>query len=76
MTAPKGAVVVRVSSNSPASRAGIKVKDIILKFNGKELSKSDALPPLVENSPLNRAATLRVLRNGREQDIQVMIKAK
>jgi serine protease Do len=73
MTNPKGAVVVRVLPNSPAANAGIKVKDVILSFNGRLLSTSGDLPPLVGTSPVNRPSTLRILRNGRERDVQVTI---
>lgn len=73
MTNPKGAVVVRVLPNSPAAKAGIRVKDVILTFNGHILSTSGDLPPLVGTSQVNRPSTLRILRNGQEQDMQVEI---
>jgi serine protease Do len=73
MTNPKGAVVVRVLPNSPAAKAGILLKDVILSFNGQALSTSGALPPLVGASPVNKPSTLRILRDGRERDVQVTI---
>jgi serine protease Do len=73
MTNPKGALVAKVLQNSPAESAGIRVGDVILTYNGQELSTSATLPPLVGESPIDRPSTLRILRDGTEQELKVTI---
>ncbi len=73
MKNPQGAVVVRVLPNSPAAKADIKIKDVILSFNGHKLATSGSLPPLVGTSPINRTATLHILRNGQKRTVYVKI---
>ncbi|MCG6966957.1 MAG: DegQ family serine endoprotease [Chromatiaceae bacterium] len=73
MAQPHGALVSRVMPDSPADKAGIKVGDIILAFNGKRLLNSSQLPPLVGTTRIDDKATLLVLRGGHERDIQVSV---
>lgn len=40
---PSGVYITRVASNSAASKAGIKKGDIIVSFNGKEVSSMDEI---------------------------------
>jgi serine protease Do len=40
----RGAEVAMVEPGGPAEKAGVKVGDIILKFNGKDIEKSSDLP--------------------------------
>jgi serine protease Do len=73
MAQPHGALISRVIDDSPADRAGLEVGDVILAFNGQRLLNSSQLPPLVGASRVDGEATLRVLRSGKERDIQITI---
>jgi len=73
MDQPKGALISQVLADSPAEKAELRVGDVILRFNGKEIATSSALPPLVGESPVNEAAKLDVLRRGRIHEVMVMI---
>ncbi len=53
---------------NPASRAGLKPKDIILKINGQALSGATELTDLIENSGGNEL-TLHIKRAGEESDV-------
>lgn len=70
---PRGALVARVLPNSPASEAGFEVGDVVLEFNGREVSGSSALPPLVGQTPVGDSVAVKVLRNGRTQKLTVKI---
>lgn len=73
MSNPKGALVAKVLKSSPAEKSGIEVGDVILQYNGHELNTSAALPPLVGESTVDGPSTLRILRDGKEQELKVTI---
>ena len=70
---PIGALVSRVIEDSPAQKAGIEVGDIVLRFNGVEISSSSMLPPLVGSVEAGKKAIVEVLRDDEEIDIEVTI---
>jgi len=75
MGQPSGALVARVLDGSPAAKAGIKVGDVILRFDGHELHNSTELPPLVGATPVGNAADLSLLRDGNEISLKVILAA-
>ena len=44
MTHPHGALIAKALPDGPAEKGGIEVGDIIVKFNGSEISFSSDLP--------------------------------
>lgn len=73
MDKPKGALVSRVLPDSPASKAGFEIGDIILEFNGEKVIRSKDLPPLVGRTPIDIKVPVRVLRKGKQKTLQVTI---
>ncbi len=73
MDHPKGALVARVMPDSPASAAGLQPGDVILEFNGMEITSSSKLPPMVGTSRIDRPAQLEILRGGKQRTLQVNI---
>ncbi|GGE72161.1 DegQ family serine endoprotease [Massilia psychrophila] len=71
----RGAEVSLVEPGGPAEKAGIKVGDIILKFNGTVIERSADLPRLVGATPIGSRAAVTVWRRGAQQDITVGIAA-
>ena len=69
----RGVEVARVEAGGPAEKGGIKVGDIILKFNGTEVERSGDLPRLVAATPVGSKAVVTVWRKGAQQDINVNI---
>ena len=63
----------RVLPGSPASKSGLQVGDVILKFNEETISNSSMLPPIVGASRIDRPADLTVLRKGKEIQVKVEI---
>jgi len=61
---PKGALVAEVFKDSPASKAGVQVGDVIVAFDGTDVVKSADLPALVASTPVGKAADLVVIRAG------------
>ena len=64
MKKPMGALVSKVVPDSPASKGGIEVGDVILEFNGREVVNSSNLPPIVGSAPVGKEVAVKVLRNG------------
>ena len=59
-----GAFVVEVASDTPASRAGLRVCDVITHLNGKEVRDGQQLHDLLSEIPPDSKITLKVFRNG------------
>lgn len=56
-------VVLRVCSNSPASRAGIKVHDVIVKFNNKNIHNTKDYNDAMGQIKFGQKVYFEVLRN-------------
>ena len=69
----KGVIVSKVQKNSPAEKAGLKEEDIILRFNGKEVSNSTELSTWVSSTSPNTTVTLEVLRDGKLKQVKVKL---
>jgi len=70
---PAGALVVQVSQGSPAENGGVERGDIILDFNGKPVNYSSELPPLVGAVVPGDTVEVLVLRDGKQQTLDVTI---
>ncbi|MFK7859483.1 MAG: DegQ family serine endoprotease [Granulosicoccus sp.] len=70
---PEGALVAQVTDDSPADKAGFSSGDIILEFNGKDVAYSGALPPLVGSVTPGSTVPVVVLRNGKQETLDVTI---
>jgi serine protease DegQ len=68
-----GALIAGVLKNGPADDAGIKPGDILIVVNGKTVANSAEMLNLVASLPPGKPATLTILRNGVEQNIQVLV---
>ena len=70
-----GAVVTQVEPNSPASKAGLKVGDIITEINGKAVSDAGALQVEVGQEQPGSKLQLKALRDGKSVDATVTLEA-
>ena len=75
MDQPQGALIAKVLADSPAEKAGLKVGDIVVKYEGQQVTYSSDLPPLVGQTKVGHEAKLSVLRGSKEKMIQVTIEA-
>ncbi|MEC7815311.1 MAG: PDZ domain-containing protein, partial [Pseudomonadota bacterium] len=70
---PRGALIAEVMENSPAEDGGLEAGDIVLEYNGESVERSSDLPPMVGRTPVGESATLTVLREGREIELDIEI---
>jgi len=63
----RGALVAGVDDSGPSKPAGLKVGDVIIKFDGKPIKESRDLPKLVAATPVGKDVEIVVVRNGKEQ---------
>lgn len=70
---PSGAAVTRVMPDSPAEKAGLKVSDIILNFDGQEVTLSSDLPHLVGSTKAGSKVPVTVFRNGKTKTLSVVV---
>ncbi|MCA1815570.1 MAG: PDZ domain-containing protein [Acidobacteria bacterium] len=70
---PRGVVVTRVVADSPAAKAGLQSGDVILRFDGEEVSSTQKLSRLVSESSPEHTARLTVSRGGGERGISVAL---
>ncbi len=75
-----GALVIRESEHdsavvpeSPAEKAGLKEKDIVLTLNGAKLDRDHPIQDFLENLNVGDEVTLAVLREGKELVMKVSL---
>ncbi len=68
-----GALIANVTAEGPAAVAGIQVGDIVLKFDGLEVTAMRQLPKLVAQTPIDKEVEVVVLRKGERKTFKVKI---
>src|SRR5215472_6927768 len=69
----RGALVGKVSKDGPAEKAGVKVGEVIIEFDGKEIKDSGDLPIVVARTPVDRKVRMKVLRDKKELQLTVSV---
>jgi serine protease Do len=70
---PRGALVGSVQKGSPAERAGLEPGDVIVKYDGRAVDRSDALPAMVAATRPGTQAAVEVWRGGRVERLDVEV---
>jgi serine protease Do len=73
MQQPRGALVAKVLPDSPAQAAGMRVGDVIVGFDGRNVVNSANLPPIVGSSEVGVKIPVEIIRDGRKQHIEVKL---
>ncbi len=69
----KGALVASIIDGSPANKAGLKVGDVIVKFDGKPVDTINKLPRIVSETPVNKSVEMEVFRDGKVQTLSAVV---
>jgi serine protease Do len=70
---PRGAYVRNVEPGGPAAAGGIEAGDVILGFNGRDISKSTDLPRVVGETKPGTSVPVQVWRKGGTRDLTVTV---
>ena len=68
-----GALVANVSKDGPAEKAGVKVGDVIVEFDGLAIKDSGDLPIIVARTPVEKKVRMKVLRDKKEVVLNVSV---
>jgi Do/DeqQ family serine protease len=69
----KGALVQDVVKGTPAAEAGIEQGDVIVEFDGKEVTSENSLRLVVGNTPPGKIVNVKVIRDGRYRTFRVKV---
>ncbi|MEJ0102892.1 MAG: PDZ domain-containing protein [Bacteroidota bacterium] len=72
----KGVKVIDVDDESNAEKAGLKEEDVITAINDKEVNSADEVAKIVRENRDKISIKLKVIREGKTQDIEVRIPRK
>lgn len=73
MDRPKGVFIDRVLDDSPAEKAGVKSKDVILRIDNLVISKSNQVQAIIAKKSPGEAVHLDLLRKGSKINIKVVL---
>jgi serine protease Do len=68
-----GAIISQVEAGSPADKGGLLPYDIVTEFNGKKINSSNDLRDAVADAPIGKTATVKIIREGKERTLKVLI---
>ncbi len=66
-----GVMVLSVEEGTPAKQAGLAFGDVLLKFDGTEVSSSEDLTGLLGEEAIGRKSKLSVLRGGKVVELEI-----
>jgi S1-C subfamily serine protease len=70
---PRGVAIVKVIEGSPAEKAGLRKDDVVLRFNGEEVTGVRKLNRLISEVAPDHTARVTISRNGSEQELSVTL---
>jgi serine protease Do len=71
-----GVEIQTVEPGSPAQKAGLNAKDLLLKYNGKGIENVRQFIHLVEGTPIGSKANIEITRQGNPKSLTAMIEAR
>src|SRR6266540_848981 len=67
-----GVEIVQVVEGGPAERAGLRPEDLIVELDGTAIEGMDELQRVVVSELIGRPVHAKVVREGREQDVEIV----
>ncbi len=70
---PRGALVSSVNPDGPAAKAAVEQGDVIVTFDGKEVTEMHRLPRIVAETEVDKTVPMTVVRKGKELTLNVKV---
>ncbi len=70
---PKGALVSAITEGGPAAKAKIEPGDVIIRFDGREVTDMKRLPRVVADTPVDKTVDVVVWRKKREVSLRTTV---
>ena len=68
-----GSAAFVITPGSPAEKAGLKRKDVVLKYDGETITSTDQLISLVQHTKIDSKVTMQVWRSGETIELEATI---
>ena len=68
-----GALISAVTPDGPAAKGGLEAGDVVLRFDGKDVSTMRGLPRVVSQTPVGKTVDVEILRKGERRSLKVVI---
>jgi serine protease Do len=65
-----------VFPDSPASKAGLEVGDVIIEVNGERVTSQEVLVDIVNSSRVNEVLQLKIIRDKKEITSQLRLESR
>ncbi len=73
LTSDKGVIITNVEKGSPADKAGLKVEDVIVQFDGRPVHAETDLPKLVAATPVGKNVKVAIFRKGKRLELGLTV---
>ncbi len=73
LSSDKGAIITHVLKDSPAEKAGFKVEDVIVRFDGKAVDAETDLPKVIASTPVGKSVKAVVYRKAKRLELAVVV---
>ena len=70
-----GAAIMEVHPGTPAEKAGLKVGDVVVTFDGKPVATAAALTDLVTRTSPGARVTVGIVRDGKPMNVEIVVGA-
>ncbi len=68
----RGALVSEVSPDGPAEKGGVKVGDVIVKFDNQPVPEMRDLPRIVAETKIDKSVNVEVIRRGKTKRLKIV----
>jgi serine protease Do len=68
-----GVRITGVGTDSPADKAGLKVNDVIVKFDGQDITDNQQLVDAIHKAKVGQAVSITYWRDSQEQSIEITL---
>ncbi len=68
-----GVLINGVEKGSPADEAGMEDGDVVIEFNGTEITSTDELRELVADTEAGQKVKIKIIRDGKEKTLTLVV---